>query len=54
MVKDFEVASLHGEIARMRAENDDILSMLTQLKRENLDLAEKLSAAERRIAVLTR
>lgn len=53
MVNDFEVASLHGEIVRMRAENDDILSMLTQLKRENLDLAEKLAAAELTITVLT-
>lgn len=31
-----------------------LLAMVTQLKRENLDLAEKLAAAERRIAVLTR
>lgn len=35
-------------------EIERLLAMVMQLKRENLDLAEKLAIAERRIAVLTR
>lgn len=42
------------EMAAKDAEIDRLLALVTQCAKEKAELAEKLEAAERRIAVLTR